>query len=102
MWDEEAKLKSTQNTSPPATGFEGQRRTHTLYVISFLKPALPFSQIKAVYLNISFLQSEFTGKVQSANTMCLFWFFNCFLVRELATCLGPAVEPFILAFLAAY
>lgn len=47
-----------------------------------LKPAPPSSQMKAVRLNISFLQSEFTFKVQSANTMCFrFGFFNCFLVR---------------------
>lgn len=87
------KLKSIQDTSPPRTDFEGQKKTHTLYVINFLKPALPFSQIKAVCLNISFLQSEFTFKVQSANTMC-FWF--CFLIaflgRESPTCLGTASD----------
>lgn len=72
---------------------QGQKRTHTLYVLSLLKPAPPFSQIKAVCLNISFLQSEFTFKVQSANTMCFcFCFFNCFLVREPPTRLGTALD----------
>lgn len=72
---------------------QGQKRTHTLYVLSLLKPAPPFSQIKAVCLNISFLQSEFTFKVQSANTMCFcFCFFNCFLVREPPTRLGSALD----------
>lgn len=59
-----------------------------------LKPAPPSSRSKAVHLNISFLQSEFTFKVQSANTMCFcFGFFNCFLVRVSHTSRkGPAAS----------
>lgn len=42
----------------------------------------PPSQMKAVCLNISFLQSEFTCKVQSAKYyVFLFLCFNCVLVR---------------------
>lgn len=62
-WDPESSGSPARTAEvSTATG------THTSYVTNLPKPA-PLSQIKAVRSNISFLQSGFTFKVQSANTM---------------------------------